>query len=370
VRELIETERNYYDSLLICDEVYYRPLDASASSKAPLIDLPTLEQLFGNIDEIRSLHQTIVRAMNAALPRLNAPFPPKATYLGLIGPLSDLVPRMAQLYTQYLTSNENAEEILKRLRRGKKFAGFLTSCLFNPRAKCHEIEDLLILPTQRIGGYKLLIERALRYFPPETFGDVRQAYTQTLNALMGLGAAMNAEKGEQGGQEKLLTIAENLSKMPPFLLLLRPGRRYVSCAKMREFTADGHRGPGLRVYITSDILILGKNAESGRVGKWIFADAIPIVQVRFQEFPQERYAERGFRLLSDTAKYVCLMKTPEKKASFIETITNMKGDLQKTISRQITEGTEYMQGMFSQLSHMYDDPIAMPTREQALLSLE
>jgi hypothetical protein len=147
IRELIETERNYYDSLLICDEVYYRPLDASASSKTPLIDIPTLGQLFGNIDEIRSLHQVIVRAMNAELPRLSSPFPPDSTYLGIIAPLSDLVPRMAQLYTQYLTSNQNAEDILKRLRKGKKFANFLTSCLFNPRAKCHEIEDLLILPT-------------------------------------------------------------------------------------------------------------------------------------------------------------------------------------------------------------------------------
>ena len=55
VRELIETERNYVDSLLICEEVYYKPLDKSISSKSPLIDTATLSQLFGNLDQIREI---------------------------------------------------------------------------------------------------------------------------------------------------------------------------------------------------------------------------------------------------------------------------------------------------------------------------
>jgi hypothetical protein len=42
-------------------------------------------------------------------------------------PFTDVVPRMVQIYTQYLTSNQNAEVTLKRL--------------FNPRAKWQEIED-------------------------------------------------------------------------------------------------------------------------------------------------------------------------------------------------------------------------------------
>jgi hypothetical protein len=39
--ELIETERNYVDSLLICEEVDRTPLDRSIPSKNSLIDPPT-----------------------------------------------------------------------------------------------------------------------------------------------------------------------------------------------------------------------------------------------------------------------------------------------------------------------------------------
>jgi hypothetical protein len=127
---------------------------------------------------------------------------------------------------------------------------------------------------------------------------------------MGLGAAMNAEKGEQGGQEKLLNIAENNVKMPTFL---QPGRRYINRATMWQFDAEGRRGAPTRVYITG--FILGQKADSGRGGlRWTVLEAIPIVQVRFQPFPYDKRAERGFALLSETARYVCAMKTPEKKA--------------------------------------------------------
>jgi hypothetical protein len=371
VRELIETERNYFDSLLICDEVYYKPLSISISTRSALIDVATLGELFGNIDEIRALHAGILSAMDAVAPRLKTPFPPHPIYLALIAPVAETIPKMAQLYTRYLSSNANSEEILARLKKNRHFRNFLSQTLFNPRTKCQEIEDLLILPTQRIGGYKLLIERVIRYFPAETFPQEREAYAATLEALGHVGAAMNAEKADPCNQGQLLTIAETLTRMPPFFLLLRPARRYLGRVMMRELDlAAGRRGPELCIFVTSDILLVGRKVESRwSSGRWEYVDAIPLSQVRFAVCRVDRYLDRGFELQTDTAMYNCVLESEALRNKFINQIKTMKAGLKKTVERQTQQGAEFMQGLLGRITGLYADPIRWPTKEQALRSL-
>ena len=209
---------------------------------------------------------------------------------------------------------------MKKLKKNKKFRTFLSECLFNPRSKCQEIEDLLILPTQRIAGYKLLFERVLRYFPEETHGSERAMFEGVLQNLMQLGALMNAEKGDSSSQEKLLTIAETVQKIPSFMAILKPGRKYRGSVRMKAIEENGKAGKQHVMYVTSDILIITRKHDRNKI---YFVDAVPITQVRFSAFENpelEKYMEKGFAMKTDTQNYNFFMKSADIRDKFIDEI--------------------------------------------------
>jgi hypothetical protein len=354
-REIIETERNYVDSLLIAEEVYYKPLDRSIASKNPLIDTATLSQLFGCLDQIRATHQIILRVMDEILPSLKSPLPEPAEYSRVANTIIELVPRMAQLYMSYLATNEQSEEILKRLKKNRKFKSFVSECLFNPRAKCQEVDDLLILPTQRIAGYKLLFERLIKYFPPETFAQQRDDFTKTLDSLLTIGKNMNAEKTYGAGQEKLLTVAETVTNLPSFMCILKPGRKYISDLEVRAFDeASGKELKGHELFLMSDLLLICRKQEGGlSSGKLTYINSIPLCQVQFESPKNSLYVEKVFIVKSDTETYTLWCKEPAKRDEFIEQTKTTKKAIREQVKRQTEQGQDFIQGLLGQLTQTY-----------------
>jgi hypothetical protein len=370
-RELVETERNYVDSLLIAEEVYYKPLDRSITSKNPLIDTPTLGQLFGCLDQIRATHQIILRAMDEVVPLLKTSLPDPAVYSRIATGILEVMPRLEQLYTSYLASNDHAVDILKKLKKGRKFKNFLCECLFNPRAKCHEIEDLLILPTQRIAGYKLLFERVLRFLPPETFRVQNDDFRRTLDSLLQMGASANAGKTDSAGQEKLLNVAESVTNLPAFMCIMKPSRKYVGSINVKAIDeATKKRTKAYMIFVLSDLVILCRVQEGGfSSGKLTFVDAIPISQVVLEACKVDKFAASGFVLKSDTERYPLVAKNAEKRESFIGTIKQMKKALVELVRRQTEDGVDFIQGLLAQLTQVYAVPQPPKTRAQALMTL-
>jgi hypothetical protein len=371
-REIIETERNYVESLLITEEVYYKPLDRSISSKNPLIDTATLSQLFGCLDQIRATHQIILRVMDEVLASLKSPLPDPAEYSRVANTITELVPRMAQLYISYLATNDQSEEILKRLKKNRKFKSFLSESLFNPRAKCQEIDDLLILPTQRIAGYKLLFERLIKYFPPETFGQQRDEFTRTLDSLLKIGASMNAEKSEGPGQEKLLTIAETVTNLPGSLCILKPGRKYIADLEVRAFDeAAGKELKAHELFLLSDLLLICRKQEGGlSSGKLTYVNLIPLRQVQFEAAKKADFAEKVFIIKSDTETFPFWCKDPAKRDEFVEATKSTKKAIREQVKRQTEEGADFIQGLLGQLTQTYTTIPAPRGRLESLDALK
>ena len=372
VCEMIETERNYVNSLCICDEVYYQPLDRSITSKTPLIDTATMGQLFGNIDQIRDLHQNkILKSLDESLPYLKKPFPPKGIYNKIADIFVECAPRLAQLYTSYLSSNENYNEILKKLKKNRKFANFLNEALFNPRAKCQEIDDFLILPTQRIAGYKLLFERIIKYFPVETHKNENEKFTTALKALLQVGKEMDSEKNDARSQDQLLTVAENITKQPPFLCIMKPGRRSLGTFRPREIDNNGKKGSNFIIFVLSDILLITKKPEKSifQSNKLIYVDAVPFTQVRFSSMNIQKEANNTFVLQTDTQEYNFWVKDPSERDDFIKGIEEQKKQINNKVKMMSEVGAEYMQKMLNQLRDSYLTPSPVITREEALASI-
>jgi hypothetical protein len=61
-----------------------------------------------------------------------------------------LLPRIHKYYAEYLKTNEHSEKVIHKLNKNCAFRGFVAASIFNPKAQCRLIEDLVILPVQRI----------------------------------------------------------------------------------------------------------------------------------------------------------------------------------------------------------------------------
>ncbi|EAY00222.1 RhoGEF domain containing protein [Trichomonas vaginalis G3] len=370
--ELITTERNFVEGLNSLDDIYYRPLNQSINSKKPLIDAGSLTSLFGNIDQIRDAHENgILKAMDEVLPDLKKPFPPKEKYIYLATKILEIYPRMSTLYRSYLQTNDGSEALLDKCNKNKAFREFMSQCLFNPRAKCRSIEDFLILPVQRIAGYRCLYERILKYFP-ESMEEEHRIYKDVLDKVVALGATMNKEKINEKDQEALLNIAECVTKKPTFLAIMKPGRKLlgqVSTKYLDQQTGKVNNEGSIHVF--TDILLLSTSTISGIFGtmKSLYVDAIPIQQIRFQATIFNDYAEKAFVLRTDTHEYNLMLKTTKKRDEFIHFVKKQKKKISSRVKEQSKNGQTHMQSLLNELADLYSNPQQMRTRSQALNAL-
>ncbi|KAK8875778.1 hypothetical protein M9Y10_005953 [Tritrichomonas musculus] len=372
IDEIIQTEKNYINSLSICEDVYFLPLDRSINSKNPLIDSDSMRQLFGNIDQILDVHQNqLLKTMDEALPLLSKPFPPHNAYLIIANAFIEVLPKLQQLYPLYLSSTENQDEVLKKLKKSKKFSNFLNEALFNPICKCQEIDDLLILPTQRIAGYKILFERLLKYFPIESFKEEHDKFTEAYNFLGQIGKEMNSEKVDGQTQKFLLNLTENLTKQPPFFTIMKPGRRYIQTFTCTDHTSDkikGKKNIKHKLYMFNDILLITAKPERATIfssHKYIYIDAVPLAQLHFSAVSSEKDIDHTFQLGTDTQEYNFFAKSSYERDLFIMKAKKIKSQIFHKAKKMTEDGTEFIANLLNQIHDLYysDHPKILTLKE-------
>lgn len=380
ILEMIETERNYVNSLNILEEIYYKPLDKSISSAKPLIDSSTMSELFGNIDQIHEIHQNqILKVMDDCLPALKNPFPSAETYCTIANAFSGTLPVMQQLYTTYLSSSGKMDMILKRLKKNKKFCEFLNNALFNPKSKCQEIDDLLILPTQRIAGYKLLFERALKYLPAETHKTEHDSWTEAYQLLLKVGSDMNSEKVDESAVNRLLTISENLSKVHNHFCLMKPGRMVraqfnaVQIEPPSETVEKKAKEKHLGLCVMNDILLIIEQEKNKRmkVISFNFVDAMPITQIQILPVSEEQLPDDpSCKIKSDTNEIDVTFNNFNDLANFRDGVMELRNTIEKKVEVMTENGKEYMIGILTNLKSIYEQPQTCRSRKDALESLQ
>lgn len=378
INEIVQTEKNYINELCICENVYYLPLDRSINSKNPLIDSDSARQLFGNIDQICDVHQSqLLKPMDEALPYFSKPFPPHKAYLMIANAFIEILPKLQQLYPLYLSLTESQDDVLKRLKKNKKFANFLNEALFSPQSKCQEIDDLLILPTQRIAGYKMLFERLLKYFPVETFKEEHEKFTEAYNFLHQIGKEMNSEKVEPQTQKFLINLAENLTKQPPFFTVMKPGRRLIDIFTCKEYIPNKSKNKKAlksKIYIFNDILLITSKPERATVfnsHKSIYVDAVPFTQLHFSAVSSENDIDHTFQLRTDTEKYDFYAENSYERDMFIIRTKKIRNQIYYKAKRMTENGAEFIANLLNQIHDLYfSDNTKIMTRKEALESLK
>ncbi|KAI8917968.1 hypothetical protein BC831DRAFT_406839 [Entophlyctis helioformis] len=142
--EILDSENNYCQDI---KNAFLSPFEASG-----LLDVPTLEQIFSNIQEISAVHDSLGKALKEVSEDIS-PGP-------IIKCFTDAVPHF-KCYTTYCGNQHHARRILGRMSSDTAFQKLLQKCESNPKLHKLTIADMLVKPMHRITRYPLLFKRLL-----------------------------------------------------------------------------------------------------------------------------------------------------------------------------------------------------------------
>lgn len=372
--ELIQTERSYVNSLEELIEVYYKPLEKSIAQKEGLIDLESLNTLLGDFDQICDIHKNIIlRAMNKSYDELQQPFPSHEAFLRIPRVFIEVYPRLSQIYTTFLANNSQSDVILTKLKKNRKFRNFLKEAIFDPKAKGQEIDDFLILPTQRMAAYKLLFERVIKNFPKETHQNEHDQYINARDQLVKIGLMMNSEGNDQQAQKELLSVAEMIGKVPPTIDIMKPGRKFYgmfNCARLQLSITK------YQIFVMNDVIIITSRDEWSvfSATKISFVELIPLVHLNFTkiEVPQYKiYENNAFIMDSNTyqGEYFFIALNSIERDNIVFKLHKLKKHILDRIEKMKDEGMTFITKNMQYIHDSYFKPKASMTRVEAIKTL-
>lgn len=154
--ELVETEKGYTENIQLAIKFFYLPI-----SNSGLVPRPTVNGLFGNLQEVVNLHTKISEQMKAKLnsdPELKEPFNDC---------ILEKIPQMKTAYLSYCVNQNNSYRTLTKLKENNEFLKFLKECESRPQLSKLSLADILIQPMHRITRYPILLKRLFPLTPED-----------------------------------------------------------------------------------------------------------------------------------------------------------------------------------------------------------
>eukprot|EP01126_Amoeba_proteus_P030113 TRINITY_DN29863_c0_g1_i1.p1 TRINITY_DN29863_c0_g1~~TRINITY_DN29863_c0_g1_i1.p1 ORF type:complete len:610 (-),score=100.54 TRINITY_DN29863_c0_g1_i1:289-2118(-) len=178
-REVLATEKTYVDGLSVIIDSYQVPM----MSKCTWFDEPpeTIALIFGNVNILHGFNKNLLVEIEAVVENWN----PDSELGDKFCKLSPFL----KMYTDYSHKYSEAIALLYRLeRKNTKFKSVVDECHANSHYQLH-LNDLLIIPIQRIPRYSLLLSDLLRN-TSEDHPD-HPALKQALKALQEIAVKVN-----------------------------------------------------------------------------------------------------------------------------------------------------------------------------------
>ncbi|XP_052412726.1 rho guanine nucleotide exchange factor 28 isoform X5 [Carassius gibelio] len=165
IYEFMQTERHHVQTLMIMAEVFRRGMREEVG-----LDVDTIGRIFPCLDELLLLHRDFLSAMRE---RRQSSIQPNSSKNYLIHRVGDIflqqfsqenAEKMKQVYGEFCSRHTDAVSYFKELQQqNKRFQLFIKQQSSNLLVKRREIPECILLVTQRITKYPVLLERILHY---------------------------------------------------------------------------------------------------------------------------------------------------------------------------------------------------------------
>jgi hypothetical protein len=266
VDEMVNTERDYIESLELMLRVFYEPLKANK-----LLDKKALQTLFGGIPELVALNRRLLAAM---LDEANKPVGDKR--MGEAFLRGALTVAMTEPYAAYCAQHQRAGELIReaasaKTPKGAEFAAWLKDVHATAALNLRPLSSFVILPVQRVCKYPLLLKELVKRTPAE-HGDA-EPLMRAQKAVEVLTAAVNERTKDIENQMKIAELVSRcagLDKCNP--------QRYLRDGDFTDHSPQQKKGAHLcHLYLFTNCLVRAKpNKSKLRLKPLVVKEMIPI----------------------------------------------------------------------------------------------
>ncbi|XP_027881350.1 rho guanine nucleotide exchange factor 28 isoform X2 [Xiphophorus couchianus] len=205
IYELMQTELHHLQTLHIMAEVFRRGMKEEVQ-----LDTESVERVFPCLDQLLAFHHAFFTAMKERRQSSGQP-PGHRNYL--IQQIGDILLRqfsgengekMKQVYGEFCSHHNEAVAFFKDLmQHNKRFQSFIKQQGHNSLVRRREIPECILLVTQRITKYPVLLERILHYTQEQTeeHGNLSKALTHVRDAIAGVDLRVSEYERHQRLQE-------------------------------------------------------------------------------------------------------------------------------------------------------------------------
>ncbi|XP_061903504.1 rho guanine nucleotide exchange factor 1a isoform X1 [Entelurus aequoreus] len=306
IYELIQTEVHHMRTLRIMERVFRQGLLEELQ-----LDPSTVHALFPCLDQLISIHSHFLVQL---LLRRNSSLQPESHCNFTIHRLGDILLEqfsgqsaddMRKTYAEFCSRHLKAVKLYKSLMaRDKRFQCFIRRVSRGPWLRCHGVQECMLLVTQRISKYPVLIQRIL----DNTVDDEEEASSiaHALSMVRDLLNSIDQQMEEMEKSQRMQEIHAKLDQRAEARVrdggLFRPAellRRRLVHEGMLFWKTPGSRLKDVQVLLMTDILVFLQEKDQ----RYIFPclDKPPVLSLQNLIVRDIANQERGMFLISDSS---------------------------------------------------------------------
>ncbi|KAM6903033.1 rho guanine nucleotide exchange factor 28 [Xenentodon cancila] len=306
IYELMQTELHHLQTLHIMAEVFRRGMKEEVQ-----LDTEAVERVFPCLDQLLLFHHAFFASMKE---RRESSAQPQGHRNYLIQQIGDLLlnqfsdengEKMKQVYGEFCSHHNEAVSFFKELQQhNKRFQSFIKQQGNNSLVRRREIPECILLVTQRITKYPVLLERILQYTQEgtEEHADLSKALAQIREVI----AAVDLRVSEYERCQRLQEVWNRMENRSTAKLkngytfrkqdMMRPGQTLKHQGLLLWKTATGRLKDVLAILLTDTLIFLQEKDQ-----KYTFATVDqkpPVIALQKLIVREVANEERGMFLIS------------------------------------------------------------------------
>ncbi|NXH69853.1 ARG28 factor, partial [Hydrobates tethys] len=303
--ELMQTEVHHIHTLFIMSEIFRKGMKEELQ-----LDHSTVDRIFPCLDELLEMHRQFFCRMKERRQESCEAGSERNFVISRIGDIlvqqfsEENATKMKKIYGEFCSHQKEAVNLFKELQQNKKFQNFIKLRSSNLLARRRGIPECILLVTQRITKYPVLVERISQYSKEGT--EEHKDLCKALHLIKDMIAAVDLRVNEYEKKQKLLEILSRTENKTYTKLknghifrkqdLMRKERILLHEGLLYWKTATGRFKDTLALLLTDVLLLLQEKDQ-----KYIFAavdqkpSVISLQRLIVREVANE---ERGMFLIS------------------------------------------------------------------------
>ncbi|NXA31969.1 ARG28 factor, partial [Eudromia elegans] len=203
--ELMQTEVHHIHTLFIMSEIFRKGMKEELQ-----LDHSTVDKIFPCLDELLEIHRQFFCRMKERRQESCEEGSERNFVISRIGDIlvqqfsEENASKMKKIYGEFCSHQKEAVNLFKELQQNKKFQNFIKLRNSNLLARRRGIPECILLVTQRITKYPVLVERILQYSKEGT--EEHKDLCKALRLIKDMLAAVDLKVNEYEKRQKLLEI--------------------------------------------------------------------------------------------------------------------------------------------------------------------